>query len=79
LESFENKLLAIGYLNLPEYNEQRYLIESTIYFSVEDQFPMIKASIIPPEIEDLNFSVRIDKCGAFKTGPCWPAIMAAFA
>ena len=74
LELFETRLSVVGYLDLQEYREHRYVNSAFEYFEVVDGFPMIPSSSIMRGVEDVRFSLRFDMCDSFKVTPRWDEI-----
>lgn len=58
-ESFEDRLLTMGYVDLPEYRGMSYAVTSVTDYVVRDGFPRLTTEQIPAGVKDLAYSVRL--------------------
>ena len=56
---FENKLLKYGYIDLPEYKEQRYYYTKKDIFNVDDCFPRMTEASVMPQITSVQYSISL--------------------
>lgn len=68
---FEDKLERAGYLDLPDYEEESYLLGPMESFEVRDGFPRIAPGSIPDGVEGVTYSIELDKCQQFRSPINW--------
>lgn len=56
---FESKLVKYGYIDLPEYGEQKYFFTKKDVFNVTDDFPRLTAAAIMPQIASAQYSISL--------------------
>lgn len=59
VESFEDKLLTMGYVDLPEYRAMSYVVTSVSDYQVHDGFPRLTTEHIPSGVVDVSYSIRL--------------------
>jgi hypothetical protein len=59
LDLFQTKLMAYGYLDLLEYDEQKYMHSSTQYYGVDDSFPRLVKNNVPSQIVAVHYEIDI--------------------
>ncbi|WP_186172819.1 PD-(D/E)XK motif protein [Burkholderia gladioli] len=64
-ESFEDRLLTIGYVDLPEYRAMSYAVTSVGDYVVRDGFPRLTSEQIPAGVKDVAYSVRLADMRSF--------------
>lgn len=57
LDIYENKLLSYGFLELPEYEDQRYCCNGKCTYIVDDTFPKLTEEIVPKSIIAVQYSL----------------------
>lgn len=55
----ENKLAKYGYIDLPEYREQKYYYSGKQRFVVDRDFPKLTAKNVPPQITNTQYTISI--------------------
>lgn len=58
-ESFEDKLMTMGYVDLPEYRAMAFAVTSVNDYDVSDGFPRLTTEHIPSGVEDVSYSIRL--------------------
>lgn len=58
-EIFEDKLIRSGYIDLPEYENQKYYYSDMKLYSVNSNFPRILKTNLPRQIVACNYSLSI--------------------
>lgn len=59
LEAFNAKLNKVGYMDLPEYDQQFYYISGKDIYSVDSDFPRLRWTYLPSEVTQCNYSLSI--------------------
>lgn len=59
INDFEDKLLQIGYIHGPEYNEKYYIIKSFRKFNVTKEFPILKRADLPVGLVNAKYELSI--------------------
>lgn len=59
MESFEDRLWTVGYVDLPEYRAMSYAVTSVDDYAVRDGFPRLTTEQIPAGVKDVAYSVRL--------------------
>lgn len=70
----EEKLLEVGYMDLPEYEETDYAISAPMSFEVRDGFPRLTPPIIPDGINSITYRIHLEKCIPFSTTVDWATL-----
>ena len=70
-EEFEEKLVSLGYIDLPEYRQQAFAIAKEEVFLVDDAFPRITPSSIRPGIQDLTYGIQLAALSPFRSTLNW--------
>lgn len=78
-ETFEDRLLAAGYLDrdAPRYATPGYAMRQTQSFRVQGDFPRLVEAALPPGIGEASYSLSLAACAAHRVDDA--AIAAAFA
>lgn len=63
---FENKLLKYGYMDLPEYREQKYFFSGKQRYMVDREFPKLTASNVAVQITSAQYFISIAGIDAWK-------------
>lgn len=58
-ESLEDKLLIMGYVDLPEYRAMSYAVTSVCDYEVRSGFPRLTAEQIPSGVVSVSYSIRL--------------------
>ena len=66
LTLLENKLARYGYIDLPEYQEQRYIYSGKTRYRVDEDFPRLTADVIMPQIISAQYSISLAAIDAWK-------------
>ncbi len=56
-EAFEDRLMTMGYVDLPEYRAMSYAVTSVNYFEVRDGFPRLTVEQVPAGVKDVAYSI----------------------
>ena len=59
LETFIKKLNCLGYIDLPAYDEQKYLFSSKQCYTVATNFPRLKRVELPAAIVNCNYTLSL--------------------
>ena len=63
---FEHKLLKYGYIDLPEYNEQKYIYSGNQRFEVKDDFPRLNRTTLPRAIATAHYTIELSAIEYFR-------------
>lgn len=63
---FEHKLLKYGFIDISEYNEQKYIFGGSQRFEVKDDFPRLIRKTIPLAISAVNYSIELSAIEHFR-------------
>ena len=55
----ENKLIRYGFIDLPEYREQKYICSGEIHYRVEAGFPRLTVNNVVPQIIEAQYSISL--------------------
>lgn len=58
-EAFDDRLLSLGYLDLPEYRSMAYAVTSASDYEVRDGFPRLTVQDVPAGVDDVTYSIQI--------------------
>jgi hypothetical protein len=58
-EAYNAKLSKVGYMDLPEYDQQFYYISGKEIYSVDCDFPRLRRASLPSEVTQCNYSLSI--------------------
>lgn len=58
-DSLEDKLLTMGYIDLPEYRAMSYAVTSVSDYQVRDGFPRLTADQMPMGVVNVSYSIRL--------------------
>jgi len=58
-EAFEDRLLDMGYVDLPEYRTMSYAVTSTSDYQVREGFPRLTVEQVPAGVTDVSYSIQI--------------------
>ena len=64
-DEFILKLGSIGYIDMPEYDQQNFVFSSKQIYKVEESFPRIKRRDIPSEVVNLSYTLSIPGLSAW--------------
>lgn len=65
-DTFDAGLLAAGYAPLAAYDEPIWMLVTRDMYAVEEAFPRIIPSMLPPGIEKVRYRLRVDACLPFQ-------------
>lgn len=65
LDSFEDKLLVMGYIDMPEYRSLSYAVTSTSDYRVGEGFPRLTVEQVPAGVTDVSYSIRLFEMRSF--------------
>lgn len=65
IDIFENLLSEVGYMDLPEYSEKKYLVSNESVFEVKEGFPRLMSQDIPTGVVSVQYKVEIKECKSF--------------
>lgn len=65
LECFEIALLEAGYQEMPEYDEESWVLVDRIFYEVSNEFPRIERSDLRNGVEMVYYSIRVSDCSPF--------------
>ena len=58
-DAFEDRLLAMGYVDLPEYRAMSYAVTSTSDYQVRGGFPRLTVEQIPAGVTEVIYSIQL--------------------
>jgi hypothetical protein len=58
-ESFEDRLVTLGYVDLPEYRAMSYAVTSVSDYQVRDGFPRLTVEQVPAGVTHVSYSIRL--------------------
>jgi Putative PD-(D/E)XK family member, (DUF4420) len=64
-ETFEDRLLTMGYVDLPEYRAMSYAVTSTGDYEVRDGFPRLTTEQVPAGVKDVAYSICLADMQSF--------------
>lgn len=67
----EEKLLEVGYMDLPAYTETHYAISDPMTFKVRGNFPRITTPQLPDGVTSLSYRIHIEKCAPYSFQMNW--------
>ena len=65
-DRFLATLIEYGYLNLPEYEVDIWVLNQRSFFSVDDGFPRITSADLPAGVEAVQYCIKLGSCEAFR-------------
>lgn len=65
LESFVSKLNCVGYIDLPIYDEQKYVFSSQQCYTVSEAFPRLRRSALPAAIVNGSYTLSLPSIQAW--------------
>jgi hypothetical protein len=65
LANFEQKLLMSGYLHDEKYCEPNFHFDSSSYYEVRSDFPLVYSDNLDPRISRVRYVLDLDKCKEF--------------
>ena len=66
VEAFDRKLVAYGYAPLPEYDEPRFVVSDATSYQVEEGFPRLIRSQLPPGIDSIAYDIRLEAIAPYE-------------
>ena len=66
LEAFDDRLVALGYMNRSEYDSPRFKAGKVRTFQVIGEFPRIEAKDLIKGVTELRYKVQLDACAPFE-------------
>lgn len=64
-EAFDDRLLSLGYIDLPEYRSMAYAPTSVSDYEVRDGFPRLTVQDVPAGVDDVSYSILLGHLGPF--------------
>ncbi len=55
----ESKLMRCGFIDLPEYREQKYVCSGKMRFRIDADFPKLSAANVAPQITETQYSISL--------------------
>lgn len=74
IDIFEDKLVEVGYMDIPEYDDSKFEIGAPEFFQVREGFPRIELSAVPDGVTELGYAIHLDRCRPFAATVDWDAI-----
>lgn len=65
-DTFVLKLGSVGYIDMPEYDQQTFVFSSKAKYTVDETFPCLVRNSLPPEIVNLNYVLSLPSLEAWK-------------
>lgn len=59
IDAFDDRLLSMGYVDLPEYRAMSYAATSTSDYQVHEGFPRLTVEQIPAGVTDVSYSIQL--------------------
>jgi len=66
-ERFGDLLHKIGYVDMEEYLEYRYLLAEERLFKLEEGFPRICPDVVPEGVDRVSYDILLDQCMPYLT------------
>jgi hypothetical protein len=73
-ETFESRLEAVGYLDLPDYSAEFFLAGPLESYEVRQGFPMIGPGSVPDGVDHVTYAIQLDRCQPFLKPIDWATI-----
>ncbi|MDB4286731.1 PD-(D/E)XK motif protein [Akkermansiaceae bacterium] len=70
-ERFEDLLYLAGYITSEAYDEHQFHVIAVKSFTLEDDFPRLKTSEIPPGIDNVTYNLSLEACAEYEGQPNW--------
>lgn len=67
VEELDRKLVARGYVPLPEYDEPRFIVNKTRTYRVEEGFPRLVRSTLPGGVAKVSYEIMLEAIESFET------------
>ena len=58
-------LIEFGYIRREEYDDVRWILHERAYYHVTDEFPALRATMLPIGVEDVRYSIKVEACTPF--------------
>jgi len=58
-------LIEFGYMRREEYDDMRWMLHERAYYHVTDEFPALRAAMLPTGVEDVRYSIKVEECNSF--------------
>lgn len=58
-------LIEFGYIRREEYDDARWMLHERVYYHVTDEFPALRATMMPTGVEDVRYSIKVEACTPF--------------
>lgn len=59
LSLLDQKLIRYGYIDLPEYREQKYYFSGKERFMVDVDFPKLTSASVPAQIDSVQYAISL--------------------
>lgn len=63
-------LIEFGYIRREEYDDARWMLHDRVYYHVNDEFPALRATMLPNGVEDVRYSIKVEACIPFIIEEC---------
>jgi hypothetical protein len=70
-ERFEDLLYMAGFVTREEYDEFVFSVVAVKCYALVEGFPRVLSSGLPPGVESVSYSIRLDACSKFQSTPQW--------
>lgn len=67
LSLLESKLTRYGYIDLPEYREEKYIFSGKIRFHVDEDFPRLTADTTPTQVISAQYTISLAGIEAWRS------------
>ncbi|MXO91509.1 PD-(D/E)XK motif protein [Pontixanthobacter aquaemixtae] len=71
IDILEAGLIAVGYEDRPEYDQEKWKSVASQFFEVEEGFPRLAPSNIPQGIQSVRYRILPAACSRFKRDEAW--------
>lgn len=66
IEAFDRKLVIHGYVPLPVYDQPRFVVSEVRSYRIEDGFPHLIRSRLPPGIANVTYDIKLETIESFE-------------
>lgn len=74
VEAFESRLMEVGYIDHPDYDQVSFLVGIPDFYLVSEDFPHIGKSMIANGICRLKYGIELPACRKFRASPDWNSL-----
>lgn len=58
-------LIEFGYMRREEYDDVKWMLHERVFYHVTDEFPALRATMMPTGVEDVRYSIKVEACTPF--------------